>query len=147
MVSSVSQSVCPSVRLSVTPFWLSPPHRAIMIFSGVITSDRSDVHAKGSRSDGQRSRSFRCHKPLSKPVSGLYCQVWIHVWWWNDAYQLDNASIKGTKLFLSSVKFQCHTALKISSEYGPAIGRFLDCRLQFELTRWLQNAARELEIA
>ena len=40
-----SPSVCPSVRLSVTPF--SPcSHHRIMKFSGVITMDRSDVHAK-----------------------------------------------------------------------------------------------------
>ena len=46
------QSVRPSVRLSVTPFWLCSHHRIIMKFSGVITSDKSDVHAKGQ---GQRS--------------------------------------------------------------------------------------------
>ena len=42
-------SVCPSVTL----FWLCSHHRIIMKFSGVITSDRSDVHAKGQ---GQRSK-------------------------------------------------------------------------------------------
>ena len=44
------QSVCPSV----TPFWLCSYQRIIMKFSGVITNDESDVHAKGQ---GQRSRS------------------------------------------------------------------------------------------
>ena len=57
MVQSVRPSVClsvrPSVCLSVTPFWLCSHHRIIMKFSGVITSDRSDVHAKGQ---GQRSK-------------------------------------------------------------------------------------------
>ena len=48
-----SPSVCLSVRLSVTPFWLCSHHRIIMKFSGVITSDKSDVHAKGQ---GQRSK-------------------------------------------------------------------------------------------
>ena len=43
----------PSVRLSVTPFWLCSHHRIIMKFSGVITNDKSDVHAKGQ---GQRSK-------------------------------------------------------------------------------------------
>ena len=32
-------SVCPSVRPSVTPFWLCSHHRIIMKFSGVITND------------------------------------------------------------------------------------------------------------
>ena len=52
-----SPSVRPSVRLSVclsvTPFWLCSHHRIIMKFSGVVTSDKSDVHAK---SQGQRSK-------------------------------------------------------------------------------------------
>ena len=38
-------SVCPSVRLSVTPFWLCSHHRIIMKFSGVITNDQRKVHA------------------------------------------------------------------------------------------------------
>ena len=63
-------SVCPSVRLSVrpsvTPFWLCSHHCIIMKFSGVITSDRSDVHAKGQ---GQRSRSQRSQPNFT--VSGL----------------------------------------------------------------------------
>ena len=44
-------SVCPSVRLSVTPFWLCSHHHIIMKFSGVITTDQGNVHAKGQ---GQR---------------------------------------------------------------------------------------------
>ena len=44
---SVCLSVRPSFCLSVTPFWLCSHHRIIMKFSGVITNDRSDVHAKG----------------------------------------------------------------------------------------------------
>ena len=39
-------------RLSVTPS-LCSHHRIIMKFSGVITNDKSDVHAKGQ---GQRSK-------------------------------------------------------------------------------------------
>ena len=52
----VRLSVCLSVCLSVTPFWLCSHHRIVMKFSGVITNDKSDVHAKGQ---GQRSRSQR----------------------------------------------------------------------------------------
>ena len=39
-------SVRPSVRLSVTPFWLCSHHWIIMKFSGVITNDQRKVHAK-----------------------------------------------------------------------------------------------------
>ena len=59
-------SVRPSVRPSVTPFWLCSHHRIIMKFSGVITNDWSKVHAKGQ---GQRSRSQRSQPNLT--VSGL----------------------------------------------------------------------------
>ena len=44
---SMNSPVRPSVRLSVTPFWLCSHHRFIMKLSGVITNDKSDVHAKG----------------------------------------------------------------------------------------------------
>ena len=49
MVHSVSLCVC----LSVTPFSLCSHHCIIMKFSGVITNDESDVHAKGQ---GQGSK-------------------------------------------------------------------------------------------
>ena len=84
-----SPSVCPSVRPpvcpSVTPFWLCSHHRIIMKFSGVITNDKSDVHAKGQ---GQRS------KVKDTEVNTQLCRfrtvtpVWIHIWWWNDAQSL-----------------------------------------------------------
>ena len=83
---SACLSVCrPSVRPSVTPFWLCSHHRIVMKFSGVITYDRSDVHAKGQ---GQRSKV-----KVTEVTTQLYrfrtvTQVWIHIWWWNDAYSL-----------------------------------------------------------
>ena len=80
---SVCLSVCPSVRLSVTPFWLCSHQHIIMKFSGVIISDKSDVHAKGHH---QRSKV-----KVTEVTTPLYrfrtvTPVWIHVWWWNDAY-------------------------------------------------------------
>ena len=68
MVQSVRPSVCPSVRLSVTPFWLCSHHPIIMKFSGVITSDKSDVHAKGQ---GQRSKVKVTEVTTQIFVSGL----------------------------------------------------------------------------
>ena len=58
--------VCLSVRLSITPFRLCSHHRIIMKFSGVITNDQGNVHAKGQ---GQRSRSQWSQPNLI--VSGL----------------------------------------------------------------------------
>ena len=64
------------------PCWLCSHHRIIMKFSGVITNDRSDVHAKGQ---GQRSEV-----KVTEVTTQLYSfrtvtPVWIHIWWWNDA--------------------------------------------------------------
>ena len=82
---TVCLSVCPSVRLSVTPFWLCSHHRIIMKFSGVITNDRRKVHAKGQ---GQRSKvkvtEVTTHLNRFRTVT----PVWFHIWWPNDAYSL-----------------------------------------------------------
>ena len=82
---SVRLSVCPSVRLSVTPFWLCSHHRIIMKFSGVITNDQRKVHAKGQ---GQRSKVKVTEVTTQLNRFRTVTPVWIHIWWWNDAYSL-----------------------------------------------------------
>ena len=71
-------SVCPSVRLS----HLFDNVPVILKFSGVITIDRHDVHAKRQ---GQKSK-VRVTEVLT-PFSRFrtITPVWIHMWWWNDA--------------------------------------------------------------
>ena len=100
MVQSVCLSVCPShifscdqaalqmvfsVCPSVTPFWLCSHHRIIMKFSGVITNDQSKVHAKGQ---GQRSKVKVTEVTTQLNRFRTVTPVWIHIWWWNDAYSL-----------------------------------------------------------
>ena len=85
MVFSVCLSVRPSVRLSVTPFWLCSHHRIIMKFSGVITNDQRKVHAKGQ---GQRSKVKVTEVTTQLNRFRTVTPVWIHIWWWNDAYSL-----------------------------------------------------------
>ena len=85
MVFSVRLSVCLSVCLSVTPFWLCSHHRIIMTFSRVITNDKSDVHAKGQ---GQRSKVKVTEVNTQLNRFRTVTPVWIHIWWWNDAYSL-----------------------------------------------------------
>ena len=86
---SVCPSVCPSVRpsvcLSVTPFWLCSHHHIIMKLSGVITNDQSKVHAKGQ---GQRSKVKVTEVTTQLNRFRTVTPVWIHIWWWNDAYSL-----------------------------------------------------------
>ena len=82
---SVRLSVRPSVRLSVTPFSPCSHHHIIMKFSGVITNDKSDVHAKGQ---GQRSKVKVTEVNTQLNRFRTVTLVWIHIWWWNDAYSL-----------------------------------------------------------
>ena len=80
-----SLSVRPSVSLSVTPFSPCSHHHIIMKFSGVITNDKSDVHAKGQ---GQRSKVKVTEVNTQLNRFRIVTPVWIHIWWWNDAYSL-----------------------------------------------------------
>ena len=82
---SVRLSVCPSVCLSVTPFWLCSHHRIIIKFSWVITNEKSKVHAKGQ---GQRSKVKVTEVTTQLSRFRTVTPVWIHIWWWNDAYSL-----------------------------------------------------------
>ena len=75
----------PSVCLSVTPFSLCSHHRKILIFSGVITNDKSKVHAKGQ---GQRSKVKVTEVKTQLNRFRTVTSVWIHIWWWNDAHSL-----------------------------------------------------------
>ena len=75
---SVRLSVC----LSVTPFWLGSQHRIIM---KCITNDQSKVHAKGP---GQRSKVKVTEVTTQLNRFRTVTPVWIHLWWWNDAYSL-----------------------------------------------------------
>ena len=74
---SVCLSVCPSVRPSVTPFSPCSHHRIIMKFSGVITNDKSDVHAKGQ---GQRSKVKVTEVNTQLNRFRTVTPVWIHIW-------------------------------------------------------------------
>ena len=85
MVFSVCLSVCLSVRPSVTPFSLCYPHRIIVKFSGVITNDRSKVHAKGQ---GQRSKVKVTEVKTQLNHFRTVTPGWINIWWWNDAHSL-----------------------------------------------------------
>ena len=78
-------SVCPSVCLSVTPFWLCSHHRIIMKFSGLITKDQGNVHTKGQ---GQRSKVKVTEVTTQLSRFRTVTSVWIHIWWWNDTYSL-----------------------------------------------------------
>ena len=97
---SFCPSVRPSVRPSVTPFSPYSHHRIIMKFSGVITNDKSDVHAKGQ---GQRSKIKVTEVNTQLNRFRTVTLVWIHIWWWNDAYSLMMLR-RGALLFLKVIR-------------------------------------------
>ena len=98
-----------SVRPSVTPFWQCSCHRIILKFSGVITIDRRDVHAKGQ---GQRLKVkvTEVMTPFSR--FRTVTPVRIHIWWWNDTQILMSL---GKLLFNVILKFQGHTWQNIAN--------------------------------
>ena len=116
-----SPSVCPSVclsvrlsvRLSVTPFWLCSHHPIIMKFSEVITSDKSDVHAKGQ---GQRSKVKVTEVTTQLNRFRTVTPVWIHIWWWNDTYS-SMLLRRGALLFFKVIR-------QISRSHGAKIAEF-----------------------
>ena len=112
-------SVRLSVRLSVTPFWLCSHHPMIMKFSGVITNDQSKVHAKGQ---GQRSKVKVTEVTTQLNRFRTVTPVWIHIWWWNDAYSL--MLLRRGALFFSrsSVKFQGQSHGSKNRRMWPRLG-------------------------
>ena len=125
MNGSIRLSVC----LSVTPFSLSSSHRIIMKFSEVITIDRSDVHAKGQ---GPRSKVkvTEVMTPLSR--FRTVTPVWIHIWWWNDAYSLIMLR-RGALLFSKVIRQIPRSHGYKKRRIWPRLG-VSGLLLQFELT-------------
>ena len=122
-------SVCLSVRLSVTPFWLCSYHRIIMKFSGVITNDQSKVHAKGQC---QRSKVKVTEVTTQLNHFRTVTPVWIHIWWWNDAYSLMLLR-KGALLFFKVIRQISRSHGSKNRQIWPRLG-FSGLWLKFEFT-------------
>ena len=125
MVFSVRLSVCPSV----TPFWLCSPHRIIMKFSGVITNDKSKVHAKGQ---GQRSKVKVTEVTTQLNRFRTVTPVWILIWWWNDAYSLMLLR-RGAVLFFKVIRQISRSHGSKNRQIWPKLG-VSGLLLQFEFT-------------
>ena len=131
-----SPSVCPSV----TPFSPCSHHRIIMKFSGVITNDKSDVHAKGQ---GQRSKVKVTEVNTQLNPFRTVTPVWIHIWWWNDACSLMMLR-RGALLFFNVIR-------QISRSYGskkrsiwPRLG-VSGLLTPVWIHQWLRNDAQSLK--
>ena len=123
---SARLSVCPSVCLSVTHFSLCYSHRIIVKFSGVITIDNSNVHAKYQ---GQRSKVKVTEVMIPYSRSRTVTQVWIHIWQWNDAQSLVLLR-RGALLFFKVIG-------QISRSHGTKNGRFFTQIGRFRTVTWV----------
>ena len=125
MVNSVRLAVCPSV----THFSLCFHHLIIMKFSGNITNEQSKVHANGQ---GQRSKVKTTEVKTQLNRFRTVTQVWIHIWWWNDAQSLMFLR-RGALLFFKVI-------WQISRSHG-----YKNRRIWPKLGQWLRNDAQRLK--
>ena len=129
MNGSVRLSVCPSVRPSVSPFWLCSHHHIIIKFSGVITNDKSDVHAKGQ---GQRPKVKVTEVMTIFSGFQIVTPVWIHILRWHDAYSLMLLR-RGALLFFKVIRQISRSHSSKNHRIWPILG-VSGLLLQFEFT-------------
>ena len=95
-----------------------------MKFSGVITNDQSKVHTKGQ---GQRSKVKVTEVTTQLNRFRTVTPVWIHIWWWNDAYSLMLLR-RGAVLFFKVIR-------QISRSHGSKNRRIWP---RFGIHQWLR---------
>ena len=138
LVQSVRLSVCPPVCPSITPFSLCYHHHIIIKFSGVITMDRSDVHAKGQ---GQKSKVKVTEVKTQLSLFRTVTPVWIQIWQWNNAHSLKWPR-RGALLFFKVI---CQISrLSHGSKKLTQTGRFRTVTPVW-IHRWLRNDTQSLK--
>ena len=100
-----------------------------MKFSGVITNDQSKVHAKGQ---GQRSKVKVTEVTTQLNRFRTVTPVWIHIWWWNDAYSLMLLR-RGALLFFKVIRQIARSHGSKNRRIWPRLG-VSGLYLQFEFT-------------
>ena len=132
---SVCPSVCLSVRLSFLTMFPSLYHHETF---------RSYYHWQKWR-PCKRSRS---KVKVTEVTTQLYrfrtvTPVWIHVWWWNDAYNLIMLR-RGALLFFKVICQISRSHGSKKSSNLTQIGRFRTVNPVW-IHQWLQNAAQSLK--
>ena len=127
---SVCLSACPSHRFHYVSITVSSWNfqelllmRDVMSmkFSGVITNDRRNVHAKGQ---GQRSKVKDTEVKIQLSRFRTVSPVWIHIRWWNDA-QSFMLLRRGALLFFKVIR-QIPSSQGYKIEFDPN-WTFPDC--------------------
>ena len=127
-------SVCLSVRLSVrTPFWLCSHHRISWNFQELSPRTRvtsmQKVKVRGQRSRSQVTTQLDRFRTVTP--------VWIHIWWWNDAYSLMLLR-RGALLFFKVIRHISRSHGSKNCEYDLDWA-FPDCNSSFNspmATKW-----------
>ena len=110
-----------------------------MKFSGVNTTDRSDVHANGQ---GQRSNVKATEVTTQFSHFRTITPVWIYIWRWNDAQSLMWHRI-GALLFLKVIRLISRSHGTKKSPILTRIGRFWTVTPVW-IHWWLWNDAQSL---
>ena len=106
-----------------------------MKFSGVVTMDRSDVHAKGQ---GQNPEAAKLGEVKGQghrgqhPTFRTLTPVWIHIWQWNHAHSWKQHR-RGTLLFFKVIRQISRSHGSKNRQIWPRLG-VSGLYLQFEFT-------------
>ena len=115
LVQSVRPSVCPSVRPSHlfhhVPIIVSSWNFQELLPMTKVTSMQI-VKVRGQRSRSQRS-TLNCFRTVTP--------VWIHIWWWNDAYSLMMVR-RSALLFLKVIRQISRSHDSKKHQIGPRLG-------------------------
>ena len=103
--------------LSVTPFWQCSVDHIIMKFSGVITMEKMDIHAKGQ---GQMSKVKVTEVKIQFSHFRTVTPVWIQIWWWNDAQSL-MSSRRGALLILKVIRQISRSCRTKNHQFWPKL--------------------------
>ena len=125
---SVCLSVCPSVCLSHL-FDYVPIIVSSWNFQELLPVTKVNVHAKGQ---GQRSKVKVTEVTTQLNRFRTVTPVWIHMWWWNDAYSLIMLR-RGALLFFKVIRQISRSHGSKNRRIWPRLG-VSGLWLQFEFT-------------
>ena len=141
MVQSICLSVHPSVRPSFRHTFLTmfPSWYHHEIFSGVVTNDKSDVHAKVQ---GQRSKVKVTEVNSQLSRFRTVTPVWIQISWWNDAQSLVLLR-RGALLFFKVIRQISRSHSSKNRQIWPKLG--VSELTQIWIHQWPPNDAQSLK--
>ena len=111
-----------------------------MKFSGVITNDKGDVRTKGQ---GQRSKVKVTEVTTQLNRFRTVTPIWIHIWWWNDAYSL-MLVWRGALLVFKVIRQISRSHDSKNRRIWPRLG--VSAVTPVWIHQWLQNDAHSFKL-